>query len=78
MMSFGRARYLVESSKSASGTYSETADDDSWNLADSSSLNSWISCLAMSSTLVCGVIKEIVALAAFHVGISFFASPSLN
>ncbi|TNV71330.1 hypothetical protein FGO68_gene3973 [Halteria grandinella] len=78
MMSFGRARYLVESSRSASGAFPETADDDSWNLVDSFSLNSWISCLAMSSTRVCDVIEEIVVPVDSHVVTSFFASPSLN
>ena len=78
MMIFGRARYLVESSRSASGTYPETADDDSWNPADSSSLNSWISCLAMSSTRAYDGIKEIGALVASPVETSSFASPSHN
>jgi hypothetical protein len=58
----GRARNLVESSRSAFGTYHETADDDSWNLVDLFSLNSWISYSAMSSTLAYDVIEEIVAL----------------
>ena len=51
MMISGRARYLVESSKSASGTHPYLADDVSWNLVDLSLHNSWIFCRDMVAVL---------------------------